>query len=85
MLCLQLRYVCVLRSIPADYAEVVYSTGIRYGGEREWDFVWNRTQTTNVVSEAEIMMTSLGRTQHPWLMWRYQHVYFTYCIPHGES
>jgi len=64
-------YTCVLCSIPADYAEVIYSTGVRYGGEREWDFVWNRTQTTHVVSEAEIMMTSLGRTQSPWLMWRH--------------
>ena len=50
---------------------MIYSTGVRYGGEHEWDFVWNRTQTTHVVSEAEIMMMSLGRTQHPWLMWRH--------------
>jgi len=65
----------VLHSIPADFASLVYSTGIKYGSWREWDKVWKRAQTTHVVSEAEIMMRSLGHTRHPWLMWR--HVYIT--------
>jgi hypothetical protein len=57
--------------IVPDYAGVVYSMGIQYGGEQEWDFLWNRTQSTVVVSEAETMLTALARTRQPWLLWRY--------------
>ena len=53
-----------------DYAVVVYSVGIQQGGEDEWNFVWEKSRTTKVASEAEIMMNALAYTQEPWLLWR---------------
>jgi len=68
-----LIYVSIINTtckIVPDFAAVVYSAGIHYGGQLEWDYVWNKTKATVVVSENEIMLTALGRTQQPWLLWR---------------
>ncbi|XP_064645182.1 aminopeptidase N-like isoform X2 [Lineus longissimus] len=54
-----------------DYAFIVYSTGIKYGGQKEWDFLWEKAQSTKVVSEKETMMNALGYTREPWLLWRF--------------
>ena len=58
--------------IPPDYAVVIYAVGIQQGGEREWNYLWERAQNTRVASEAEIMMNALAYTQEPWLLWRYR-------------
>ncbi|XP_071788053.1 aminopeptidase N-like [Asterias amurensis] len=33
--------------IPLNQRSVVYCSGIRFGGQSEWDFAWNMMQTTN--------------------------------------
>ncbi|KAK2153436.1 hypothetical protein LSH36_297g02022 [Paralvinella palmiformis] len=57
--------------ISPDYAVVVYSVGIRHGGQAEWEYVWKKAKETKVASETEVMMSSLAHSQEPWLLWRY--------------
>lgn len=52
-------------------AIVVYSQGIKLGGQEEWDMLWNNSRRTNIVSEADIMMQALAHSQEPWILWRY--------------
>lgn len=56
--------------IPPDYAVVIYAVGVQQGGEKEWNHLWLKSQSTKVASEAEIMMNALAYTQEPWLLWR---------------
>ena len=65
-----------LHRIPPDYAVVVYSVGIAQGSEKEWNHVWEKSKTTKVASEAEIMMHALAFSQEPWLLWRYSVLLF---------
>ena len=60
---------CTTRISP-DYAGVVYSVGIQQGGEKEWDFLWDKAKSTRVASETEVMMAALAHTNEPWLLWR---------------
>ncbi|CAL1542580.1 unnamed protein product [Lymnaea stagnalis] len=57
--------------LPPDLSMVIYSVGIREGGATEWDYVWNKTTSTSVATEGDMMMESLVYTQKPWLLWRY--------------
>ncbi|PVD36556.1 hypothetical protein C0Q70_03541 [Pomacea canaliculata] len=56
---------------PPDLSLSVYSVGVREGGVKEWDFVWNKTQSTTVASEREMMMEALAQTQKSFLLWRF--------------
>ncbi|XP_048251053.1 glutamyl aminopeptidase-like [Haliotis rufescens] len=57
--------------LASDVSVLIYSVGIREGGTDEWDFVWEKAQSTSVASEKEMMMEALAQTQKPWLLWRY--------------
>lgn len=50
---------------------IVYCSAIQYGTEHEWDFAFQRYLKTDVPSEKEIMLTSLGCSKEPWLLARY--------------
>lgn len=50
---------------------VVYCTAIRFGGQIEWDFAWQRYLETNVGSEKDLLLHSLGCTRENWLLSRY--------------
>ncbi|XP_048262950.1 aminopeptidase N isoform X2 [Bombus terrestris] len=50
---------------------VVYCTAIRFGGQIEWDFAWQRYLETNVGSEKDLLLHSLGCTRETWLLNRY--------------
>ncbi|KAL8600328.1 hypothetical protein ACOMHN_060946 [Nucella lapillus] len=56
---------------PADLSLAVYSVGVREGGVAEWEFVWNKSQSTTVASEKEMLMESLAQTHNPVLLSRY--------------
>lgn len=56
--------------LPPDMSQLIYSVGIREGGAMEWDYMWNKTRTTDVTTESEMMMDSLAQSQKPWLLWR---------------
>ncbi|KAK3594679.1 hypothetical protein CHS0354_016345 [Potamilus streckersoni] len=57
--------------LPSDYSKIIYSVGIREGNVEEWDHVWNKSQSTNVAAERDMMLDALAQTQKPWLLWRY--------------
>nr|ATU82423.1 venom M1 protease [Lethocerus distinctifemur] len=43
-----------------DLKPIVYCTGVRYGGEAEWNFVWNKYLASNVGSDREDLLKSLA-------------------------
>lgn len=46
---------------------------IRAGGQEEWEFAWQRYLHTNVGSEKEILLSSLGCSRETWILSRYLH------------
>lgn len=50
---------------------MVYCNGIRYGGELEWNFAWQRYLGSNVASEKAIILTSLACSRESWILNRY--------------
>lgn len=61
----------IIRRISPNLKSVVYCTAIRYGGQIEWDFAWNRYLETNVGSEKEILLHALGCSREIWILSRY--------------
>ncbi|XP_065203828.1 aminopeptidase N-like [Planococcus citri] len=49
----------------------VYCTAIRVGGEKEWDFAWQRYLKSNVGSEKDILLGALGCSRETWILSRY--------------
>ncbi|XP_017878860.1 glutamyl aminopeptidase-like isoform X2 [Ceratina calcarata] len=58
-------------SIAPNIRDVVYVAGIKFGGEREWNYCWQNYQKTQVPSEKRIMLQALGATTDTWLLQRY--------------
>lgn len=50
---------------------IVYCTAIRVGGEREWDFAWERYLSSNVGSEKDLILEALGCSSQMWILSRY--------------
>ncbi|XP_068157458.1 aminopeptidase N [Drosophila tropicalis] len=50
---------------------VVYCTAIQYGTEYEWDFAFERYLRTSLSGEKELLLTALGCSKEPWLLYRY--------------
>ncbi|XKL66949.1 hypothetical protein PGB90_010369 [Kerria lacca] len=49
----------------------VYCTAIRVGGQREWEFAWQRYLKSNVGSEKDILLSALGCSRETWILSRY--------------
>ncbi len=49
----------------------VYCTAIRIGGQKEWDFAWQRYLKSNVGSEKDILLSALGCSREPWILSRW--------------
>lgn len=49
----------------------MYCSSIRHGGEREWDFLWERYLKSNVASERNSILYALGYSREVWLLSRY--------------
>ncbi|XP_015585301.1 endoplasmic reticulum aminopeptidase 2 isoform X2 [Cephus cinctus] len=59
------------KSISSNLKEVVYSAGIKYGGEKEWNYCWEAYQKSQIPSERRILLNALGQATDPWLLQRY--------------
>ncbi len=46
----------------------VYCNALEYGDEAEWDFLWQRYLKSNVGTEKDSMLGSLGCTKQIWLL-----------------
>ncbi|GLV42080.1 Suppressor of ER stress-induced death [Carabus blaptoides fortunei] len=57
-----------VRTVPANLKSVVYCTAIREGREVEWDFAFKKYLTTNIATEKELLLTSLGCASERWLL-----------------
>lgn len=57
--------------IPIDLRSVVYCTAIRTGSEAEWNFLWTRYTKSNVGTERNMILGSLGCSREIWLLTRY--------------
>lgn len=49
----------------------MYKTGIKFGGEADWEFLWNEYKKANVAYEKVTILIALSRTREIWLLQRY--------------
>ncbi|XP_030752545.1 aminopeptidase N-like [Sitophilus oryzae] len=57
--------------IPKDLRSVVYCTALEHGGEKEWNFLWEKYQHSNVATEKSTLLSVLGCTNELWILSRY--------------
>nr|CAD7409546.1 unnamed protein product [Timema cristinae] len=57
-------YPLTLIQVTPDLKTVVYCNALRYGGEEEWNFLWNRYLTHNVNTEQVLILGVLGCTRN---------------------
>ncbi|XP_050303200.1 aminopeptidase N-like [Anthonomus grandis grandis] len=57
--------------IQKDLTSIVYCTALRHGGEKEWNFLWEKYLKSNVASEKNRILGVLGCTKEAWLLNRY--------------
>ncbi|XP_071520248.1 aminopeptidase N-like [Panulirus ornatus] len=63
-------------SIDPNLEDTVYCTAIAAGGQKEWDFAWNRFLDSNHTRKAGLL-TALGCTKEPQILSRYLAKTFT--------
>lgn len=54
-----------------DLKPVIYCTAIRYGGEKEWDFLWEQYLKSNIATQKSTLLHALGCTRELWLLNRF--------------
>ncbi|XP_075230709.1 aminopeptidase N-like [Lycorma delicatula] len=57
--------------IPADMRGLVYCLGIKHGGEKDWDYLWERYNKSNVGTEQSLILSALGCSRDVWILNRY--------------
>ncbi len=45
--------------------------GIKYGGDKEWDFIWNQFRQSQVATEQRELLVSLSCSNEVWILNRY--------------
>lgn len=58
-------------SINPNLRSVIYCQAVAAGGKEEWEFAWERFQTTNDTSEKEQLRKALSCTKTTWLLGRW--------------
>ncbi|XP_070073721.1 aminopeptidase N-like [Drosophila takahashii] len=57
--------------IPINFRSTVYCTAIRHGTDEDWDFLWTRYKKSNVGSEKQTILSTLGCSREVWILQRY--------------
>ncbi|XP_016952748.1 aminopeptidase N [Drosophila biarmipes] len=57
--------------IPVNFRSTVYCSVIKYGTDEEWDFLWSRYKNSNVGSEKQTILSSLGCSREVWILQHY--------------
>ena len=57
-------------SINPDLREAVYSAGVKYGDNTEWNHCWKMYLNTDNPNEKKILLKALGSASDPWLLQR---------------
>lgn len=60
-----------LNSISKDLRPVVYCTAIQYGHWKEWNFLWNSFVNSNVATERQVLLQSMGCSKDTWILAHY--------------
>eukprot|EP00088_Acartia_fossae_P031208 TRINITY_DN3213_c0_g1_i1.p1 TRINITY_DN3213_c0_g1~~TRINITY_DN3213_c0_g1_i1.p1 ORF type:complete len:964 (+),score=231.16 TRINITY_DN3213_c0_g1_i1:49-2940(+) len=63
--------------IDVNLKSVTYCTAMSQGGEKEWDFAWQRYENSNVATEKANILYSLGCTDQVWILNRYLNMSLT--------
>jgi len=58
-------------SISPDLKNVVYVGGVKYGGDTEWQFIWNRFLQTQTPSEKSKLLHALSASTDVLILNRY--------------
>lgn len=58
-------------SVLPNFRLVVYRAAIAYGGEKEWDFLWNWYLNTSNPYEKQICLSALAQSREPWILNRF--------------
>lgn len=66
--------------LPPDIRDIVYSTGIKYGGWTEWDYCWQRYKETSVPDERLNFLRALAASNDPWILQQYNPKQFIFKI-----
>ncbi|XP_062439841.1 aminopeptidase N [Rhea pennata] len=57
--------------IPPNLRSAIYCSAVATGGEKTWDFIWQRFRAATVVSEADKLRSALACSTEPWILNRY--------------
>lgn len=57
--------------LPPNLREVVYASGVKYGGMKEWQYCWDQYNKTVVPSEKKILLKAMGVAMDPWILIQY--------------
>ncbi|XP_037727912.1 aminopeptidase Ey-like [Drosophila subpulchrella] len=57
--------------IPINFRSTVYCAAIKYGTDEDWDFLWSRYKKSNVGSEKQTILTTLGCSREVWILQSY--------------
>ncbi|XP_074956970.1 LOW QUALITY PROTEIN: aminopeptidase N [Phalacrocorax aristotelis] len=57
--------------IPPNLRSSIYCSIVATGGQKAWEFIWQRFKEATVVSEADRLRTALSCSPHPWILNRY--------------
>ncbi|XP_046683122.1 aminopeptidase N-like isoform X2 [Homalodisca vitripennis] len=57
--------------IPKDLRSLVYCQGVKAGGEKAWEFIWQKYRASNVGTEQSQMLGALSCSREVWLINRY--------------
>lgn len=55
-------------SVPANLRSLVYFYGVRNGGVKEWNFLFEQFQKSSVASERQQFLLGLAGASEPWLL-----------------
>ena len=54
-------------SIDASLRETIYCTAVAEGGQKEWDFLYERLRNSKDSTERDIILKSLGCSKKMWI------------------
>ena len=66
--------------IDVELRKQVYCTAVAQGGEKEWDFVWEKYMTNQIASEKKNLLLALPCTKHIWILNKLVCHFFVYFI-----
>jgi aminopeptidase N len=53
---------------PANLRKTVYCTAITYGGEKEWNFLWQQYRKSNNANEKSSILKALSCSRDLWIL-----------------